>query len=298
MTITELMKNLNNTTAEEAINGTNTDPSFDPIEGTKPVFECYDVDIDITRKFRNRLNLSDNDLEKINRFLNKKSLHYSGRNKRCPICGKALDLVGNDGHFCKFCGAHLKTENTKNFPQALKEIRTKNNIGQTELGKLMGNSASYICNLEKGNRIPTVQDLIKLTHIFKCSVNELFGQDAPRQRINTPCSDENITYQENLPSKEARTPDTEEDISGYSVNGKEEMIFRCPHCREEIDLTPMEALSLNLPSYETMRTRTHGNDGHFCKHCGQGIIRPIKINENKAFNSYTFWIDYAVKQCL
>lgn len=290
-----LIDNPNEKTAEEVINGIDTDPAYEPVDGVRPVYIDYDADRDITMKFKDRINLPEVEIDIINYYLNKKSTKYKGESKRCPKCGKALALVGNDGHFCKFCGTHLKYPVNVTFGEAIKKLRLENGYGQTELGKIMKNSASYVCNLEKGNRMPTVEDCIKLSHIFKCSVNELFGQDAPREKIEALTNPDMMTYQEGFPTKDHKSPVKQEDIGGYVED--EEYIYKCPCCGKEVDLTPMESLSLGLPSYEVMQMRSHGNDGSFCKYCGQGLTRPVKIDEEKAFNAYSFWIKHAAKKC-
>ena len=290
----ELIKNPNIKTAEEVINGIDTDPAYEAVEGIKPSYEDYDTDIDLIFKFRDRLKASEESIEAINYILNQKAVKYEGESKRCPKCGRAMDLVGNDGHFCKFCGAHIKTPVTKSFGQTLEELRRESDYKLVEFGKAVGRSASYIWNLENGKREPTLDDCIRFSRFFKCSVNKLFGQDEPRKKIESKVPAEMMTYQENLPSIEVREVIKEENVEGYSLD--DEYIFRCPHCGREIDLTPMEALSLSLSSYEVMKMRSHGNDGNFCKHCGQGIIRPVKIDKNKALHSYSYWINYAAKK--
>lgn len=295
MEILELMKNLNTVTAEEALYGVNKDPAFEAVKGPKPIYDEYDVDLDMTLKLREFLNFSGRDVYTINAILNRDAKVYAGESTRCPVCGKALDLVGNNGHFCKFCGTHIKKNVGRKFGDVLKDIRKKKGIGQTELGRLMNNSASYVCNLENGKRIPTVQDLAKLTRIFNCSVNILFGQPAPREKSTTNLPEEYITYQGNLPSKEEKPVIKEECIGGYLED--EEYIYKCPHCKKEVDLTPLESLSLGLPSYEVMKIRSHGNDGTYCKYCGQRIKRPVEIDKNKAASAYQYWIDYAKGFC-
>jgi transcriptional regulator with XRE-family HTH domain len=239
-------------------------------------------EFDIIKKFEDKLDMTSEEIEQRNDWNNSLLDEFEGENKRCPVCGKALDLVGNDGHFCKFCGTHLKKEIRTNFMQSLKMLRKGKGLGQTELAKMLDTSTAGVCKLEKGNRTPTEEDLIKLTEIFKCSVNELFGQDAPRKKIKNA-----KTYQDNLPTIKAKKPIEENDVEGYEFD--EEKVFKCPHCGEEIDLTPMEALTLGVTSFTVMQLRTHFNDGNFCKHCGQGIIRPVQIDKDKAFESYKEW---------
>jgi transcriptional regulator with XRE-family HTH domain len=239
----------------------------------------------MTLKFKSRLKLPDVTVEKINNQLNKSAKLYSGAATRCPKCGKALDLVGNDGFFCKFCGAHIAKKTTKTFEESMKALRKERGWGQAELSEAMGLSVSNVCKIEKGKKEPSVENLAQLSNIYNCSVNVLFGQEAPRIKIEGA-----VTNQNNLPSLNKKTPILQEDIEGYELDT--ETIFLCPHCHEEVDLTPMESLTLGLPSYEVMRLRTHGNDGHFCKYCGQAIERPVKINEEKAFNAYSYWIKY------
>ena len=292
MNIEDIIRDPNCATAEEVVNGVNTDPTYKPIKGTEPVLTEYDVDTDMPLRFEDKLNLSENGLHKINEFLNRDSKKYSGEYMICPKCGKALDAVSNDGHFCKFCGTHLDVPLKYNFHSMLKKLREKEGKKQREIGDLLGFKSPYVCRLEKGERIPTVKDLKTLCLHFKCSVNVLFGQDAPRWPIEANTPPDMLTYQGNLPSFDAKECIKEQCASGYE-EPDDEYIYKCPFCKEEVDLTPMEALTRGLASYEVMKMRSHGNDGSFCKHCGQGLVRPAEIDTDKAFSAYEYWIGFA-----
>lgn len=57
----------------------------------------------------------------------------------------------------------------------IKELRTKNNLTQSELGKLVNVTKVSICCYENGTRTPTLETLIDLANVFKVNVNELIG---------------------------------------------------------------------------------------------------------------------------
>lgn len=57
----------------------------------------------------------------------------------------------------------------------IKEFRTKNNLTQSELGKLVNVTKVSICCYENGTRTPTLETLIDLSNVFKVNVNELIG---------------------------------------------------------------------------------------------------------------------------
>ncbi len=57
----------------------------------------------------------------------------------------------------------------------IKELRTKNKLTQSELGKLVNVTKVSICCYENGTRTPTLETLIDLSNVFKVNVNELIG---------------------------------------------------------------------------------------------------------------------------
>ena len=57
----------------------------------------------------------------------------------------------------------------------IKELRTKNNLTQSELGKLVNVTKVSICCYENGTRTPTLETLIDLANVFKVNVNEWIG---------------------------------------------------------------------------------------------------------------------------
>ena len=57
----------------------------------------------------------------------------------------------------------------------IKELRRKNNLTQSELGKLVNVTKVSICCYENETRTPTLETLIDLANVFKVNVNELIG---------------------------------------------------------------------------------------------------------------------------
>lgn len=57
----------------------------------------------------------------------------------------------------------------------IKELRKKNNLTQSELGKLVNVTKVSICCYENGTRTPTLDTLVDLANVFKVNVNELIG---------------------------------------------------------------------------------------------------------------------------
>ena len=57
----------------------------------------------------------------------------------------------------------------------IKELRKKNNLTQTELGKLVNVTKVSICCYENGTRTPTLDTLVDFANVFKVNVNELIG---------------------------------------------------------------------------------------------------------------------------
>ena len=72
-------------------------------------------------------------------------------------------------------------ENLKYFSGTLKELRTKNQLTQKELGMLLGQTEEsaqpYVAKLEKGAALkPKLEDLLTLSEHFNVSVDYLLGR--------------------------------------------------------------------------------------------------------------------------
>lgn len=59
----------------------------------------------------------------------------------------------------------------------LKELRTKNNYTQQELGNLVNITKVSICCYEKGTRTPNIETLEDLSNILKVSTDYLLGRE-------------------------------------------------------------------------------------------------------------------------
>ena len=60
----------------------------------------------------------------------------------------------------------------------IKTLRLKNNIYQTELAKTIGVSQTHMSNIESGRAGLTLENLVKMVHIFNCSLDEIvFGEE-------------------------------------------------------------------------------------------------------------------------
>lgn len=69
----------------------------------------------------------------------------------------------------------------------IKTLRLKNNIYQTELAKSIGVSQTHMSNIESGRAGLTLENLVKMTNIFNCGIDEIvFGEEKAKERN---CSD-------------------------------------------------------------------------------------------------------------
>lgn len=59
----------------------------------------------------------------------------------------------------------------------IKEIRIKRGLTQKELSKLSGISESYIGDLERNEKIPSIVTICKLAKALKVDIKELFNYE-------------------------------------------------------------------------------------------------------------------------
>ena len=64
-----------------------------------------------------------------------------------------------------------------NFRERLRELRAENAFTQKELAEKLNISKNTICEWEKGRCEPSIQNLEKMSIIFKCSIGYLVGSE-------------------------------------------------------------------------------------------------------------------------
>ena len=70
----------------------------------------------------------------------------------------------------------------------LKELRIKKGLSQQKLGDLIGVTKVSICGYENGTRIPTIENLIKLSDALEITIDYLLGREV------TIINEENKSY--------------------------------------------------------------------------------------------------------
>ena len=63
------------------------------------------------------------------------------------------------------------------FSENLKALRKEKGLTQTELAKRLGVNKSIICSYENQERLPSLNMLVKLSHIFNVSMEYLIGEN-------------------------------------------------------------------------------------------------------------------------
>ena len=59
----------------------------------------------------------------------------------------------------------------------IKELREEKGVYQKEVAKVVNKTPTCICDWEKGNTEPNVEDLIKLADYFGCTIDYLLGRE-------------------------------------------------------------------------------------------------------------------------
>lgn len=238
----------------------------------EPVSGVYDLDSlcdmgfterGLTLRFSDLLPYSREQLEDIDKKL---SGSVATKGQACPSCGNPVDEFGNDGYFCKFCGQKFKAERDIFLGENMKKLRQKAGLTLRDVEKAIGANISKLSQMENNKIYPPESLLDKLAVLYNCSVNELFG-----------------------------LPELRKDLVPVPVTGDEEE-YHCPCCDNIVDLSIGESLSVDLPTYEETRLYSEGNDGAFCKYCGQALERPVEMDKETIFETYSFWINRAAKK--
>ena len=65
----------------------------------------------------------------------------------------------------------------RGLAERLKQLRTEMGLSQKELAKLMQVSPSIISSYETGERTPSLENLLALSNIFKCTTDYLLWKE-------------------------------------------------------------------------------------------------------------------------
>ena len=76
----------------------------------------------------------------------------------------------------------------------IRELRVEKGLLQSELAEQLNKSAVCVGDWERGRCEPSIDDLIKLSNIFGCSVDYLLGVDS--DYVSAKSSESNLTYEE------------------------------------------------------------------------------------------------------
>ena len=63
------------------------------------------------------------------------------------------------------------------LPEKLRELRTKNGISQRIVAQKLDVSPSIISSYETGERTPSVENLLLLSYLYRCSTDYLLGRE-------------------------------------------------------------------------------------------------------------------------
>jgi transcriptional regulator with XRE-family HTH domain len=61
----------------------------------------------------------------------------------------------------------------------LKELRMKRGFSQQELGTAIGVTKVSICGYENGTRLPTLDNLVKISEVLETTADYLLGREYP-----------------------------------------------------------------------------------------------------------------------
>jgi transcriptional regulator with XRE-family HTH domain len=68
------------------------------------------------------------------------------------------------------------TKLRKTISQNLSQVRTARGLSQSDLAKSAGLMPSAIAHFESGRRLPSCENLLKLSNALEVSIDELFGK--------------------------------------------------------------------------------------------------------------------------
>lgn len=75
----------------------------------------------------------------------------------------------------------------KDLSNKLKELRMSQNLTQSDVAKKLKISPSIVSGYETGERTPSVENLLALSYLYKCSTDYLLGKskDTPSAVLDT-----------------------------------------------------------------------------------------------------------------
>lgn len=68
----------------------------------------------------------------------------------------------------------------RGLPEKLKAMRRNNNLSQREVSEAIGVSISIISDYENGVKTPSVEKLLKLAGLYRCSVDFLLSNEVSK----------------------------------------------------------------------------------------------------------------------
>ncbi len=63
------------------------------------------------------------------------------------------------------------------LPEKLKALRTERGLSQRTVARQLDVSPSIISSYETGERTPSAENLLALSHLYRCSTDYLLGKD-------------------------------------------------------------------------------------------------------------------------
>ena len=75
----------------------------------------------------------------------------------------------------------------KNLPAKLKKLRIANNLSQKDVALKLNVSPSIISGYETGERTPSLENLLALSYLYKCSTDYLLSKtnNTPKVTLDT-----------------------------------------------------------------------------------------------------------------
>lgn len=67
----------------------------------------------------------------------------------------------------------------KGLADRLKQLRQSNNLSQKDVAARLDISPSIVSGYETGERTPSVENLLALSYLYKCSTDYLLGRTPP-----------------------------------------------------------------------------------------------------------------------
>ncbi len=74
-----------------------------------------------------------------------------------------------------------RVEISRALPQQLVAQRERRGLTQSQLGARAGIAAGAISHFETGQRLPSLESLVRLAEALECSLDQLLGRQTPEQ---------------------------------------------------------------------------------------------------------------------